>query len=430
MLSAACLASALFLLFPATASAEESGAESLADQIGVFGLTEILGQAYPLWLAIVALALYGGAIVALMAFLIARAAPSEKPAKKQESEEEKLALESVEEVAPVAAVEQPAEAAPAQEQAPAATAAALLPAHDEEEEDEEVEQIWDIEPLAKPAPVEGPAPVEEAAPIEEPTPVEEAAPIEEPAPVEEAAPVEEPAPVEEAAPIEEPAPVEEAAPIEEPAPVEEAAPIEEPAPVEEAAPIEEVAPVEEPAPVEEAAPVIAPVAIPAAQEPEEGTAEFYSALEENKKYDRSFRAKLAQASDVVKERYGAVYNMLMAFKGVKSRYSWDCETFKAGGKVVAKVTIIGKTPVLFLALDPEKYADTKYRVEDASKYSKYAPTPARFKVNTERKVGYARDLIAVTMKDFTPISESKELPAIPYQSDEELLQAGLIKVIK
>ena len=88
MLSAACLTSALFLLFPATASAEESGAESLADQIGVFGLTEILGQAYPLWLAIVALALYGGAIVALMAFLIARAAPSEKPAKKQESEDE------------------------------------------------------------------------------------------------------------------------------------------------------------------------------------------------------------------------------------------------------------------------------------------------------------------------------------------------------
>ena len=86
LLSAACLASALFLLFPATASAEESGAESLADQIGVFGLTEILGQAYPLWLAIVALALYGGAIVALMAFLIARAAPSEKPAKKQERE--------------------------------------------------------------------------------------------------------------------------------------------------------------------------------------------------------------------------------------------------------------------------------------------------------------------------------------------------------
>ena len=152
LLSAACLASALFLLFPATASAEESGAESLADQIGVFGLTEILGQAYPLWLAIVALALYGGAIVALMAFLIARAAPSEKPAKKQESEEEKPALESVEEVAPVAAVAQPAEAAPAQEQAPAASAqeqapaapaqeqapaapaAALLPAHDEEEE--------------------------------------------------------------------------------------------------------------------------------------------------------------------------------------------------------------------------------------------------------------------------------------------------------
>ena len=158
--------------------------------------------------------------------------------------------------------------------------------------------------------------------------------------------------------------------------------------------------------------------------------EFYAALEENKKYDRSFRAKLIQASDVVKERYGVIYNALMAYKGVKSRYSWDCETFKAGGKVVAKVTIIGKTPVLFLALDPSEYIDTKYRAEDASKYSKYAATPAKFKINGERKAGYARELIARAMEEFVFEGESETLPEIPYQSDEELLEAGLIKTIK
>ena len=179
---------------------------------------------------------------------------------------------------------------------------------------------------------------------------------------------------------------------------------------------------------DEAAAAVVPVAVAGGEEKEDKE-EFYSALEENKKFDRSFRAKLIQSSDVVKERYGEVYNMLMAYKGVKSRYSWDCETFKAGGKVVAKITVIGKTPVLFLALDPTEYIDTKYRAEDASKYSKYANTPFRFKINGERKVGYARELIGRTMQEFEFAGESKTLPDIPYMDDESLLAEGLIKRI-
>ena len=179
---------------------------------------------------------------------------------------------------------------------------------------------------------------------------------------------------------------------------------------------------------DEAAAAVVPVAVAGGEEKEDKE-EFYSALEENKKFDRSFRAKLIQSSDVVKERYGEVYNMLMAYKGVKSRYSWDCETFKAGGKVVAKITVIGKTPVLFLALDPTEYIDTKYRAEDASKYSKYANTPFRFKINGERKVGYARELIGRTMQEFEFTGESKTLPDIPYMDDESLLAEGLIKRI-
>ena len=100
-----------------------------------------------------------------------------------------------------------------------------------------------------------------------------------------------------------------------------------------------------------------------------------------------------------------------------------------GQKVVAKITVIGKTPVLFLALDPTEYIDTKYRAEDASKYSKYANTPFRFKINGERKVGYARELIGRTMQEFEFAGESKTLPDIPYMDDESLLAEGLIKRI-
>ena len=323
----ALVAAAAFFAFPPAAVAQEAdGSQSLVDKIGSYGLTSILGQPYPLWLAIVALVLFGGAVVALVAFLIARATPTEKPAK---------------------AAASAAKTAPAEEQA-------------------EVVEVQDI------------------------TPVEDI-----------------------------PAEV---------APLADIAPAEEVAPVPEVVPAEEVAPAEEIAPAEEAA--VAPLILPAEESEREERAEFYSSLEENKKYDRSFRAKLIQSSDVVKERYGTIFNMLTAYKGVKSRYSWDCETFKAGGRVVAKVTIIGKTPVLFLALDPAQFENTKYRIEDASKYAKYAVTPARFKVNAERKVGYARDLIALAMQDFEYLGESERLPEIPYQEDEELLSEGLIKTIK
>lgn len=316
-----------------------------------------------------------------------------------------------------------------------------------------VAEIDPVDVIAPAAPVEEVTPVEEVAPVEETAPVEESAPVEEVAPVKETVSAEEAAPVEEVAPVEETAPVEEAAPVEETAPVEEVAPA---VPVEETAPVEEVAPVEETVsggaektvdvnetPAEssadnnkpeggkgedEAAAAVVPVAVAGGEEKEDKE-EFYSALEENKKFDRSFRAKLIQSSDVVKERYGEVYNMLMAYKGVKSRYSWDCETFKAGGKVVAKITVIGKTPVLFLALDPTEYIDTKYRAEDASKYSKYVNTPFRFKINGERKVGYARELIGRTMQEFEFAGESKTLPDIPYMDDESLLAEGLIKRI-
>lgn len=465
---AALVAAALCFAIPLVAAAEESAeggadvfAPTLADKVSNFGITHIFGQPYPLWLMVIIFILLGAAIVALAAFLIVRATPADKPDEDYKAER----LQAKE------------ESSPAQEEDPVTVAGGIAPVPETAPAVEHV-PVREIEPAE---PAEEIAAVGEIPPAEEVLSVRETAsgfpakeiertdvvpPAEKPvfagdaaaeiAPVAEIEPVDviEPAvPVEESAPVEEAAP---AVPVEESTPVEEAAPVEEVAPVEETTPVEETAPVEETVsggeektvdvnetPAEssadnnkpeggkgedEAAAVVVPVAVAGGEEKEDKE-EFYSALEENKKFDRSFRAKLIQSSDVVKERYGEVYNMLMAYKGVKSRYSWDCETFKAGGKVVAKITVIGKTPVLFLALDPTEYIDTKYRAEDASKYSKYANTPFRFKINGERKVGYARELIGRTMQEFEFAGESKTLPDIPYMDDESLLAEGLIKRI-
>lgn len=426
---AALIAAAFCFAIPLVAAAEESAeggadvfAPTLADKVSNLGITHIFGQPYPLWLMVIIFVLLGAAIVALAAFLIVRATPADKPDEDYKAER----LQAKEESSPV------------QEEDPVTVA-------------------------------DGIAPVPETAPAVEPVPVREIEPVE---PAEEIAAVGEIPPAEEVLSVRETAsgfPAKEiertdvVPPAEKPVFAEDAAaeiaPVAEIEPVDviaSAAPVEEVAPVEETVsggaektadvnetPAEssadnnkpeggkgedEAAAAVVPVAVAGGEEKEDKE-EFYSALEENKKFDRSFRAKLIQSSDVVKERYGEVYNMLMAYKGVKSRYSWDCETFKAGGKVVAKITVIGKTPVLFLALDPTEYIDTKYRAEDASKYSKYVNTPFRFKINGERKVGYARELIGRTMQEFEFTGESKTLPDIPYMDDESLLAEGLIKRI-
>ena len=441
---AALIAAAFCFAIPLVAAAEESAeggadvfAPTLADKVSNFGITHIFGQPYPLWLMVIIFILLGAAIVALAAFLIVRATPADKPDEDYKAER----LQAKEESSPV------------QEEDPVTVAGEIVP-------------VPETAPAVEPVPVREIKPVE---PAEEIAEVGEIPPAEEVLSVRETAsgfpakeiertdvvpPAEKPVFAEDAAaeiaPVAEIDPVDVIAPA---APVEEVAPV---VPVEETAPVEEVAPVEETVsggaektadvnetPAEssadnnkpeggkgedEAAAAVVPVAVAGGEEKEDKE-EFYSALEENKKFDRSFRAKLIQSSDVVKERYGEVYNMLMAYKGVKSRYSWDCETFKAGGKVVAKITVIGKTPVLFLALDPTEYIDTKYRAEDASKYSKYANTPFRFKINGERKVGYARELIGRTMQEFEFTGESKTLPDIPYMDDESLLAEGLIKRI-
>lgn len=467
---AALIAAAFCFAIPLVAAAEESAeggadvfAPTLADKVSNFGITHIFGQPYPLWLMVIIFILLGAAIVALAAFLIVRATPADRPSEVRgrrhydedeqpvhgrlpEEEnappviEDKPARETVKEqpAEPVQEIEAVGEISPVEEppvQQPAPQAAEQpVPPEPQEKPAEPAEEKSSAVPAELKAEQEVPAPVKEIA--AEKTPAEESAlpaeQTEEVVPVDEVVPIDEVTPAEDIVIVEEIAATDETetaqTPAEEEKPAEEQTPAEEEKLAEEQTPAEEEKPAEEKPAEEEKADKV-PVVVTEDGKAEESD-EFYAALEENKKYDRSFRAKLIQASDVVKERYGIIYNALMAYKGVKSRYSWDCETFKAGGRVVAKVTIIGKTPVLFLALDPSEYIDTKYRAEDASKYSKYAATPAKFKINGERKAGYARELIARAMEEFVFEGESETLPEIPYQSDEELLQAGLIKTIK
>ena len=209
-------------------------------------------------------------------------------------------------------------------------------------------------------------------------------------------------------------PAEEAKEVEEevaPAPVEEVA--EEPAP----APVEEV--VEEVVPETEVAVAEAPAVVPVEEE----------YIENTMRYNRSFRARLIQADDEIKEWYGALKNDIMAYDRVSSRISWKYESFSYRRNPVARVFIKGKTLYLYLPLNAADYEESKYKLEDVSNISQFAETPALYRLKSERRVKYALELIAEICAKLG--SEKREIEPVdyyePYCSDLALIEKGLVK---
>lgn len=196
------------------------------------------------------------------------------------------------------------------------------------------------------------------------------------------------------------------------APAEEA--VEETATVDEA-PVEEAAePVAEEV-VEEAAPAVVPVN-------EDDSMKIM-------RYNRSFRARIIQSDDQVKEWYGMLKNAILSYEKVNSRISWKYESFTYRRNPVAKLFVTGKTLYLYLPLNAADYAETKYKLEDASNIIQVAETPARYKLKSERRVKYALELIGEICEKLG--SEKQEREPVdyyePYCGDLTLINKGLIK---
>lgn len=310
-----------------------------------------------------------------------------------------------------------------------------------------------VQPVAEQAPAVEPIaePVAEQVPAEEPVaePAEEQAPAEEPVaePTEEDASAE--APVVEIA--EEEASAEElvAEPTEEETPAEEsvAEPVAEQAPAEET--VEESAEketsVEEPVaePVAEQAPAEEPVAdkseeqLLADKPAEDGTSRIVYTSEDGwyvrVRYDRSFEAKLIQADDTLKRWYSELKNELLSYKKVTSRLSWQHEAFRLGRGTVAKLVIRGKTLRIYLALDPSAYDGSKYVVEDASEHAKFEKTPLLYRIRSERRCRYAKELIAAAIAALggdRGQEQDTDYASVPYEDTQELIGRGLVRIVE
>ena len=149
------------------------------------------------------------------------------------------------------------------------------------------------------------------------------------------------------------------------------------------------------------------------------------------RYRSSFTSRLIQAADDVQDYYTALKNHLLSYKGIKSRTSWNYETFAKGRTQCARINIKGKTLTINLALLPESYNVNKYHFTDLSDNPKFDKLPMLLKVRSARALKYAMELIDELMKNLgVTVGKIQDVDYHkPYETNSELARRGLMKII-
>lgn len=167
---------------------------------------------------------------------------------------------------------------------------------------------------------------------------------------------------------------------------------EEQAPVAPAEPVEEVveAPVEEVAVTEEApAEPVEEVAEAPAEEVE--VADVQEGIDVAKRI--AFAEKLLGLGDKVHGYYDAIYNKFISLRKINPRVSTKGVSFRLGRKLVARLTIRGKTMRLHLALDVNAFDQKIFFQKDLSDVKSYVEIPMMVKVRSDRGFKNAMKLI-------------------------------------
>ena len=170
------------------------------------------------------------------------------------------------------------------------------------------------------------------------------------------------------------------------------------------------------------------------EEDEENETLEVEVTEEGKvvRYNRSFTARIIQSDQDLKARYSELKNVIMSYAGVKARMSWRQETFHLGRRNAVAFRMRGKTLCLFLATDPKMFDGTKYKVEDMSVRNPKEKMPCLFRITSDRKTAYAKELIKIVMTGFGVTQVMNFAPVdytLPYKSTKALVKRRLIKVV-
>lgn len=146
-------------------------------------------------------------------------------------------------------------------------------------------------------------------------------------------------------------------------------------------------------------------------------------------YVYSFMAKLIQGEGLVQDFYTDVKNELLRYKEVRSRLSWEDETFSYGSDVLAKVEIDGDYIKLYLAADPSEFRESRYTFKDMSAIKKYMYTPLMVTIRKYKDEQEVFELVEEVMEMYAIEKGPQKYDDYHYEFEtkEELIERGLIK---
>ena len=151
------------------------------------------------------------------------------------------------------------------------------------------------------------------------------------------------------------------------------------------------------------------------------------------RYRQSYESRLVLSKDPIQDYYNGIKNELFSYKGVKSRISWANETFRQGRNHIAKIIVKTSSLYIYLALDPEQLAGTKYEsaVTVLSGRKKFETVPVLLKIKGERKYKYALEMIAMVCGEKLGLPKNKKFVETDYkrpvQSLDEMVETGLVR---
>ena len=147
---------------------------------------------------------------------------------------------------------------------------------------------------------------------------------------------------------------------------------------------------------------------------------------------KSFEGRLCVTSDDNKKFYNQVKNKLMSY-GLTNRISKTSEKFRLKRELLAQIKFTAKQMVIYLALDPKQFENTKYKGKDMSEKKSYQSVPFQYRTKTERKTMWMLELIDLLAKEHNLVKNEKFneqdfTKDYPFMDDEKLIEKGYLVV--
>ena len=147
---------------------------------------------------------------------------------------------------------------------------------------------------------------------------------------------------------------------------------------------------------------------------------------------RAYEGRICVASKENKGFYNEVKNRLLSY-GLVSRISKTGEKFRVKRNQLAQIKFTAKQMVLYLALEPNQFENTKYKGKDVSAKKAYASTPFQYKTKSERKTQWMLELIDLLAKkhnlqkieDYKDVDFAKDYP---FLDEQGLIDKGYLTI--